>query len=124
MHQFLIPTLELLRSQGRSVVEAESYAEVLREPLLTLRETLEEAGLPEGLTSGCPVYKVLRAPSAAMLVVESGSPAQNVPAGCRGRVGPASYSMGLNSSPLADLRGSRPVFQTPRTWFGWTTLSV
>lgn len=36
LHQLLIPVLELLRSQGRSVIEPGSYEEVLRDPLLEL----------------------------------------------------------------------------------------
>jgi DGQHR domain-containing protein len=36
LHHLLIPVLELLRSQGHSVIESASYEEVLREPLLEL----------------------------------------------------------------------------------------
>jgi DGQHR domain-containing protein len=36
LHSLLIPVLELLRSQGASVIEASSYEHVLREPLLEL----------------------------------------------------------------------------------------
>lgn len=48
MHQLLISTLELLKSQGRSVVEAESYAEVLRQPLLDLEGDTGEGGVARG----------------------------------------------------------------------------
>jgi DGQHR domain-containing protein len=48
MHQLLIPTLELLRSQGKSVVESENYAEVLRETLLSLEGDTGEGGVARG----------------------------------------------------------------------------
>ncbi len=48
MHQLLIPTLELLRSEGKSVVESDSYAEVLREPLFDLEGDTGEGGVARG----------------------------------------------------------------------------
>jgi len=48
MHQLLIAILELLRSSGRSVVEAESYEEVLTDALLTLEGDTAEGGVARG----------------------------------------------------------------------------
>jgi hypothetical protein len=48
MHQLLIPTLELLRSQGKSVVESDSYAEVLQDPLMDLEGDTGEGDVARG----------------------------------------------------------------------------
>ncbi len=48
MHQLLIPTLELLRSQGKSVVEPEHYAEALQDTLLNLEGDTREGGVARG----------------------------------------------------------------------------
>lgn len=48
LHQLLIPTLELLRSQGKSVVESESYAEVLGDSLLDLEGDTSQGDIARG----------------------------------------------------------------------------
>jgi DGQHR domain-containing protein len=48
MHQLLVPVLELLRSQGMSVLEAESYEEVLRAPLTNLEGDNREGAAVRG----------------------------------------------------------------------------
>jgi hypothetical protein len=48
MHQLLIPTLELLRSEGRSVVEPAAYADALQETLLNLEGDTSEGGVARG----------------------------------------------------------------------------
>ncbi|MEZ5074218.1 MAG: hypothetical protein R2691_05200 [Solirubrobacterales bacterium] len=48
MHQLLIPTLELLRSEGKSVVEPENYAEALCDPLLNLEGDTGKGGVARG----------------------------------------------------------------------------
>lgn len=51
MHGLLVSVIELLRSRGMSVIEAQSYAEVLEEPLLNL-----EGDNAEGETSRGPDF--------------------------------------------------------------------
>lgn len=48
MHQLLIPVIELLRSKGESVLEAQSYADVLRDPLLELEGDTAEGTVARG----------------------------------------------------------------------------
>jgi hypothetical protein len=51
MHGLLVSVIELLRSRGLSVIEAESYAQVLEEPLLNL-----EGDNAEGETARGPDF--------------------------------------------------------------------
>jgi DGQHR domain-containing protein len=48
MHALLVSVIELLRSRGLSVVEPDSYAEVLTEPLLTLEGDNAEGDIARG----------------------------------------------------------------------------
>ncbi len=48
MHQLLIPTLEYVRSKGRSVIEAESYVDALQEALLGLEGDTAEGDVARG----------------------------------------------------------------------------
>lgn len=48
MHQLLVSAIELLRSKGMSVVEPESYAEVLEDALLNLEGDSAEGGVVRG----------------------------------------------------------------------------
>jgi hypothetical protein len=38
MHSILVPVIERIRSMGRSVLESESYIDILQEPLLNLQD--------------------------------------------------------------------------------------
>ena len=48
MHGLLVSVIELLRSRGLSVIDPDSYAEVLQEPLLTLEGDTAEGDIARG----------------------------------------------------------------------------
>jgi DGQHR domain-containing protein len=48
MHSILISVLEVLRSQGRSVIDAENYADLLRDPLLELEGDTANGAIARG----------------------------------------------------------------------------